>query len=261
MQPHAFATRLQSLAARSGIRLRGVVVCNNAEHPCPAPSAEMRFLRGSNELLDFSGYFEGLAHLLAHSPSVASGNVLFVNDTLVTKHAAGCILGRTLALDALLQQLHLPAMAGKADHYRSICLCNPWSGHATFITTFCFLLNARAIPAMGNLKADAVADGVFATTSLADPEWGQSMPAPFREHIRAHLVYGDSPYLWPSATTSTEEPLHKKACCVYFEGRLSGAIGSSGAMLPINSGPRSSADIVLSELASRALRLLTGALR
>lgn len=256
LRPDVFADRLRSLASRSGVVLHGVVVCNNAVHASGSMSGELEFLRGSNRFLDFSGYFEGLERLLAGHPKTAGGNVLFVNDTLVTKHAAACILGRVLGLDALLGKLRVPAMAGKVDPYGSICLRNPWSGHPSYVTTFCFMLNARALPSLRALLPQAIDDDVLSEAALDDDAWGRRMPAVFREHILAHLAYADSPYLWPGATTPGSDLLRKKACCVYFEGRLSGAIGSDGAIVPINSGPRSTADILVRETFSRVARSL-----
>jgi hypothetical protein len=136
-----FVASLQRIAQRHGVALRGVLVCNRAQE-LPAGLHELGFdaAAGSNALLDFSGFFEGLERLLATRPEAAAGNVLFVNDTLFTKHAAPCILGRVLRHDALLRQLKLPAIAGKLDPYRSICRQNPWSGDRGFVTTFCYLV-------------------------------------------------------------------------------------------------------------------------
>lgn len=258
LKPEPFTSSLEALASRSGVALRGVAVCNNAAHSWRSMPREIEILRGSNKLLDFSGFFEGLDHLLASHPEATNGNVLFVNDTLFTKHAASCILGRVLGIDALLRQLQVPAMAGKLDPYRSICIRSPWSGQSGYITSFCFLLNARALPIMQRLLTDASADGVFSEAALSDEAWGQRMPPVFREYIRAHLVHEGSPYLWPSAGARNANLLHKKACCMYFEGRLSGAIAAEGAMVPINSGPRSRAGVFVHESAARILRSLTG---
>jgi hypothetical protein len=261
LQPQDFVARLQALAARSGIRLQGMVVANNAAHPCPASTGELQFIQGSNELLDFSGFFEGHERLLSVWPEAAGDNLLFVNDTLFTKHAAGCILSHVLGLEGLMRELQLPAIGGKLDTYRSICLRNPWSGHGGFITTFCFLLNAAAQPALRRLRADAEADGVLVDAPPGDPAWGCGIPPAFREFIRAHVTYSASTYLWPSAPTSDAALLRRKACCVYFEGRLSGAIALEGAVLPINTGPRSRTDIFVREMAARAWRTLPGTAR
>ena len=145
--PDRVAASLQRIAQRHGVALRGVMVCNRAQQvPARLQDSGFDVAPGSNALLDFSGFFEGLERLLSTRPEAAAGNVLFVNDTLFTKHAASCILGRVLGLDALMRQLQVPAMAGKLDPYRSICRQNPWSGDRGFVTTFCYMLNARGLP-------------------------------------------------------------------------------------------------------------------
>jgi len=259
LPPAELIARLQASVARRGTHLRGIVVSNNPKHPLASPSIDFEVIRGSNAHLDFSGYFEGLERLLAVNPDAATGNVLFVNDSLIVKHAADCIIHRVLGLDSLLAQLKVPAIGGKLDPYRSICLRNPWSGHAGYVSSFCFLLNALAQSTIRGLLGGAAADGVLASSPLTDPAWGAGIPPVLREQIRAHLVYEGSPYLWQSSVDHPAEQILKKARCVYFESRLSGAIGSDGAVLPINSGPRSQANIFVRESLARIARALKGA--
>jgi hypothetical protein len=255
LAPDEFVRRLQSIAARATASLYGVVVSNRAGQATGA-LGEMQLVRGTNAHLDFSGYFEGLEHLLPMQAPVPEGNVLFVNDSLYTKHSAAAILPRVLSLDALLGQLRLPAMAGKLDPYRSICLRNPWSGQPSYISSFCFLLNAQALPALRRLPDDARADGVLSDLPVGDAGWATSLHPLMREQIHAHLVYRGSPYLWPGAQRSDDELVRKKARCVYFEHRLSGAVGLDGALVPINSGARSRAGVLLGETVARVSRAL-----
>ena len=210
--------------------------------------------QGSNALLDFSGFFEGLERLLATWPEAAAGNVLFVNDSLFTKHAASCIMGRVLGLDALLRQLQMPAMAGKLDPYRSICRQNPWSGDRGYITTFCFMLNARGLPIVQQLRSLAAEDDVFADAAVCDEAWGERTASGIaRVHPRAPGLES-FPYLWPAVASTPAQLLRKKAACVYLETRLSGAIGREGALVPINVGPRSTTDIFVREFLARLAR-------
>ena len=170
LEPQDFAARLRRAAQRHGHRLCGVVVSNNDRHHCPPldDADDLAYLRGSNEMLDFSGYLEGIEHLVSTlSPSDAD-NVLFVNDSLFTKHAAGCILRHVLRLDGLMRRLKQPAICGKWDPYRSICLRNPWSALPGFVTTFCFMLNARALPTMRALRDDAMTDDVLVEAPMQD---------------------------------------------------------------------------------------------
>lgn len=256
LQPAEFITELRTLASLCGTRLRGVVVSNNAAHSLVSPASDIDVIRGSNAHLDFSGYFEGLERMMATQPDTVPGNVLFVNDSLIMKHAAACILGRVLRLHKILAQITVPAIGGKLDPYRSICLRNPWSGHAGYVSSYCFLLNALAQPALRALLDNAAVDGVLAASPLAESEWGAGMSPVMRESIRAHLLYEGSPYLWKSSGRSDPQLILKKARCVYFESRLSGAIGSDGAVVPINSGPRSNAQILIAETFARVARTL-----
>jgi hypothetical protein len=185
--------------------------------------------------------------------------VLFINDSLLTKHAGGAILGRVLRSDALLRQLRVPAIAGKLDPYRSICLRNPWSGHAGYVSSFCFLLNGHALPVLRSLRRLASDDGVLATSPVQSDLWGTGLQPAMREFIRAHLVYHGSPYLWNANGAADASLVRKKASCVYFESRLSGAIGADGALVPINAGPRSRTGLFVSETLSRLARAITGA--
>lgn len=256
LRPEAFVAKLQSMASACGVTLRGVVVSNNMAHAWTAMPRGVEILRGSNQLLDFSGFFEGLDHLLVRDPEAAASNVMFVNDTLVTKHAATCILSRVLSLDVLLENLRVPAMGGKLDPYRAICMRNPWSGHPGYITSFCFVLNSLALPLMQQLAADAQADGVLGGTEVADANWGLQMPRELREMLRAHLLYPASPFLWPAARSSSPDLLRRKASSSYCEHRLSGHLGKSGVVVPINTGPRSSALIAISERMARLSRVI-----
>lgn len=250
-----FAAGLQRIATAHGVVLCGVVVSNNTAALPASLGPGLEAVRGSNDLLDFSGYFEGLERLLCVQTRVDSDNVLFVNDSLFTKHAASCILGRVVGLDALLRQLQVPAMAGKVTAYHSICRQNPWSGDRGYVSTYCYMLNARGLPIMRQLHSLAAEDDVFVDAPVSGEAWGRRMPLVLRESIRAHLCYRGSPYLWPAAASSQTELLRKKAVCVYLETRLSGAVGREGALVPINSGPRATTDIFVREYLARFTRM------
>jgi len=254
LPPDAFASKLRMLALRSRMELRGVVVGNNPAHACPAASDGLHHVRGSNSLLDFSGYFEGLEYLSAHDPDAAPHNVLFVNDSLITKHASGSIGTRVMALHQLLQQIKVPTIAGKIDPYRAFCLKNPWSGHTRYVSSFCFLLNPAGLPLLRRLPAEAEAAGLSAEINPIDDAWARGMPLDLRELIRSHLVYRGSPQRWPQAGAADSALIRRKAYCAFFEHRLSGLFGQTGVVVPINAGPRSTAAITASERVAAAVR-------
>lgn len=254
LAPIAFASHLDRLACRTQASLAGVIVDNQRGRRTPLADDRFALVAGSNTDLDFSGYQEGLARLREAHPEAAGRPVLFVNDSLFTKHAGVSIARRVLDLHRLLEQLQVPAIAGKRDPYRSIMSRNPWSGHHYYVSTFCFLLNALALPMLEALPLDAARDGLDPAQQIDDPAWAAGLPALMREFIRAHLTYVDSPYSWPRRGPADHGLIARKARCVYFEHRLSGAIGIAGAIVAINSGPRSSFQIALSEWLARAMR-------
>ena len=88
------------------------------------------------------------------------------------------------------------------------------------------------------------------------PDWGSPVGAGDARVYPRPLAYDRSAYLWRASAAAHAELIRKKAQCVYFEHRLSGSIGVDGALLPINSGPRSRVRIGVAETAARAVRAL-----
>jgi hypothetical protein len=254
--PAAFASHLHRAADGLRVALAGIIVDNLRERQTALADDRFAVIAGSNSDLDFSGYQEGLKRLVETQPDAAGRPVLFVNDSLLTKHAGAAIAQRVLELHRLLEQLQVPAIAGKRDPYRSIVSRNPWSGHAGYVSTFCFLLNARALPMLEALPLDATRDGLDPALPIDDDAWAAGLPALMREFVRAHLTYVGSPFSWPRGAPAERGLIARKARCVYFEHRLSGTIGVDGAIVPINTGPRSSLQIALHEWVARAARVL-----
>ncbi len=195
-------------------------------------------LPSDNVDFDFSAYFAGAQAALDRG--LGTGPVLFLNDTLFTDHAAQAHFQAIWRQLGLIADIELPAIAGKADPYTTVCLQNPWSGLGVYMTTFCFILNAPALPVLLELRSLAEQDGVTHANNIDSPEWGQQLPPAFRQFLKAALVYPRSPYLWYRLRggSYSSAQLRSKARCIYFEHRLSGAIGRAGCLLPANAGPR-----------------------
>lgn len=261
LDPVDFSRRLAALAAKSGHGLEGVIVCNAPGSRLDGAPTGIAVLEGTNETLDFSAYFEGLGTFGA----LVDGPVLFVNDSLFTKHDAKAVLGMVLALVPLVAQSHCAALAGVSHPYMTACLRNPWSGDGRYISSFCFLANRPACDILLRMQQWAIEDGLppSPTAALSDDDWGMRLSPPFREMIRTHLVYDPSPYAWPRARArdGVELLAWKKARCVYFEHRLSGAIGIEGALLPVNAGPRAGLKLLLAEQRAAFFRKLRSSVR
>ncbi len=235
--PQDMKVRIQKLMRDSSIKVTGWVVSALLKEESDLGEG-WTALPSDNVDFDFSAYFAGaraaLDRGLGHEP------VLFLNDTLFTDHAAQAHFRAIWRQLGLVADIELPAIAGKADPYTTVCLQNPWSGLGVYMTTFCFILNAPALPVLLGLRSLAEHDGVTHEHDIATPAWGHGLPPAFRQFLKAALVYPRSPYLWYRLRggSYSSAQLRSKARCIYFEHRLSGAIGQSGCLLPANAGPR-----------------------
>lgn len=213
-------------------------------------------LPSDNLDFDFSSYLTGAEAVV--SRNLGDRPVLFLNDTLFTEHAAAANLRAVCRQIGLIRELELPAIAGKADAYSTVCLRNPWSSLPLYVTTFCFLLNPQGLALLQRLREFAEADKVTHEYGVDSSEWGSKMPGQLRQFIKSALVYRDSEYLWYRLHQGTYSPqqLRSKARCIYFEHRLSGAIGEVGCIVPSNAGPRWSLYIAVHERIFRLRQVL-----
>ncbi len=248
LSPKEFTNWLEKQARANKISLAGVIVCNNPKHSTEVESRQIRTIQGTNDCLDYSGYFEGLDYVLKNRADSDSQAVLFVNDSLITKHCGELVLKETLKHFNLANEINCPAMVGKADEYFAICLKNPWSQLNKYISSYCFILNNAGIEIFRQLPQLAESDNVLLPNRIQNPDWGNNIATGFCELIRAHLVYKSSPFYWPGQSGfCDEEIIRKKALCCYYEHKLSGMIGARGALVPINAGFRTKLKIWLGE--------------
>jgi len=150
----------------------------------------------------------------------------------------------------------LPAMAGKTDLYTTMCLRSPWSGLDRYVTTFCFVVNPQSLQMMLQLRDWASEDDVTHEHDIHSTSWGTRLPGQFRQFVKANIAHSCSPYLWYRLRDKPHAPeqLRSKARCIYFEHRLSGAVGQAGCLLPTNAGPRWRTYLAAHELLSHLWR-------
>lgn len=247
--------RVQRLLADEQLKIAGFVVSSLHEREVDLGDG-WTALPSDNLDFDFSAYLTGARTVVERG--YASQTVLFINDTLFTDHAAYANFRAAWRQRGLIGEIEIPAIAGKADAYTTMCLRNPWSGLGLYITSFCFLLNAHALTLMLRLREFAEEDGVTHEVDVNTANWGAPLPGAFRQFIKAALVYPSSPYLWYRLRSGSYSPaqLRSKARCIYFEHRLSGAIAAAGCLLPSNAGPRWGVYLALSERLFRLRRRL-----
>jgi hypothetical protein len=208
-------------------------------------------LPADNIDFDFSAYFVGAEAVLTRHPDAKA--VLFINDTLFTNHAAEANFKAVWRHVGLIQEIEIPAIAGKADRYTTICLKNPWSGLDSYISTFCFLLNIQGLEIMGQLRIEAAKDDITFEHSLKSSAWGARLPSAFRQFLKANLLYRSSPYLWYRLRNNiyTDDKLLSKSRTIYFEHRISGEIGRLGCLVPSNAGSRWNTYLAVHELCKK----------
>ena len=197
-----------------------------------------RLVPTDNLDFDFSAYLTGAERVNLHHPEARV--IIFVNDTLFTNHAPRANFTALLRHAALIKELEIPAICGKADLYATICLKNPWSELDRYITSYCFMLNRKSLEIMLELRALAEQDGVTHTVSVDSSTWGRGLPKAFHQFVKANLVYDSSSYLWYRLREAkfTTEQISSKARAIYFEHKLSGSVAKAGCMVPTNAGHR-----------------------
>jgi hypothetical protein len=227
--PAHVAATLACLGRETGSDFGGVIV-DNAGTAKDAHIPGWRVIPGSNALMDFSGYCEGLSALGTHQDAV-----LVLNDTLFTDHNAGFMLARLLRYRDFIAACDTPAIAGKVDHYFSVCFANPWSGANAYVSSFAFLLSAKALPILPRLYAEV--DEIMGDPALAlgDPGWAPGLDPQFRAYLRLHLLTDFDPRSWYrlKAGAVAADVLARKARCVYLEHRLSGEIARKGVIVSL----------------------------
>jgi hypothetical protein len=254
ISPADIAKLLADYGRCLGVHFHGSIIANG-RHDLTGVGADWTVRKGSNAELDFSAYQEGLEALGQTRDSIP-GVVLFINDTAFQKHH-GLEIVRSLMhyLDPVADCV-VPAMAGKADAYDNICYRSPWSGLPVYLSTFCFLLNRPALPAIAGVLSYVDADLGDKTIDLDDPTWGLGLETAFREYLRSHLTYSGISNSWYQLTQKryNRRLISQKARAVYYEHRLSGDIGSNGVLFNIYPTLRSKLQFFLHEQQAKVKR-------
>ena len=254
LTPKDMHLRLKKLIDKYKFNAHGFIISSQAQKEQDMGSG-WTLLPSDNIDFDFSAYFVGAEAVIARHPDAKA--VLFINDTLFTNHAAEANFRAVWRHVGLIQEIEIPAIAGKADRYTTICLKNPWSGLNSYISTFCFLLNLQALEIMRQLRIEADKDDITFEHGLKSSAWGARLPSAFRQFLKANLLYRSSPYLWYRLRNNiyTDDQLLSKARTIYFEHRISGEIGRLGCLVPSNAGPRWNSYLVFHELCKKLLSM------
>ena len=255
LPPRHLHEKLERIAKKIGVSLSGVIVVNRADFDLD-PIPGWRVVRGTNDTMDFSAYYEGIRSLAA---PLEGHCLLVLNDTVFTDHHAYWNIKETLKYRIFVGQVDRPCIAGKVDDYPSICFSNPWSGLNAYVSSYCFLLNqegARTFEQVYERLPDELPDG---NISVQDPQWGTHLDPALRHYLRLHLTTDYDPNSWYKANHyhRSSDILKKKARCVYLEHRLSGEIGKSGIIIATNAWAKSKIKLFLMERTHKIFRMLS----
>ena len=234
IEPRKLAEKISRVCRRYGLHhVGGVVVSNNQLHSLPLDTKEWSFVRGTNECLDFSAYFEGSRCIQSASEQI--GSVIVLNDSLFTRHSAMATFGALVRVLPIVDQCSMPVIAGKVDRYFSICFENPWSSLPVYVSSYCFAINRLGIECLSRLPTLTIHDFQFQPFGSRPLGQAPLAMARFFGFVSLH-VNPQSPYAWhqTKSCSGSLQLLRQKARCIYYEHRLSGEIGLAGAIVPIN---------------------------
>lgn len=243
VKPKLILDKFLKFSNQYNLNIRGVLVQNN-DNIIDYKYKNWIILKGTNKMLDFSAYYEGLTYF--QNELTEGDPILFFNDTLFLKHDFYFSLKELFKYLDLITEIQLNAMVGFKSNYNSICLVNPWSNIDAFIPTYVFLINYNAICVFNNILHE-----IYSLNLEMNEEIFDSLPisSKFKELLKAHTFYSKSPITWKNSNINSLDIqlLCKKALCVYFEHKLSGEIGSNGGLIFLNASRRFQIHFLLRE--------------
>lgn len=236
---------IRRLFASNLFNLRMLVVVHNGDYVelnlenYTDLAGRVHQVNGSNSLLDFSAFHEGLDSL--NDGEMESG-VLFMNDSLFTKLPSWWIL-RRLSLDLVhAQRVDVPCMVGFGADYRFFLQSNPWSKAQSYTCSACFFANDKAIGILRSLIACCMAAFPNDTFEKNTEDIGLKLTkltgARFHSYLKLILLNSTGGVWRPTFSVGHIPHMQlRKAICFYLEHRFSGEIQlADGGLVFINRG-------------------------
>ena len=220
---------------REELKFIGIVVDNKKQHQNIYQHKSWTVINGSNEINEFSAYQEGMSHARTFGVNMKTP-MMIINDSLFTKHCYGYLIKEFIKNITILNFFEEPLMIGMKSYYSSICLTNPWSNTTSFIPSYIFLINYRALELFETLPDYALKDGIMFNEKKY---FGKDLKMQFLSLITYHSLKANERST-QKTTNMIDNDLEilKKARCIYFEHRLTGLIGENGILFYLNDGWR-----------------------
>jgi hypothetical protein len=222
LAPKWLARIISLLALILRIDLESVVIVDNRSKLSGIFDDKFTVIPGSNSLYDFSGYFEGLNHLLGRVGRIES--VLFINDSIFIKHSFIYVIYKLARFSQFIRNSSIPTISGVCETYKSVLFVNPLSNINVYISTYAFVLNKGSIDILSEIFTRQL-------YRFDDDK--------FNEFVHLHLNEPSySINIFSAVSNLSLEQLNKKIHSIKFEHCLSGIIAKRGCIVPINATAR-----------------------
>jgi hypothetical protein len=202
------------------IRINKCIVVDNKNLGESVQDSIFKVVNGSNLVMDFSAWREGIAELenFVSEPK----HVVLLNDTFFLSHPYAHMFRFFKKSIGFFEDIELPLISGELHPYRSAILTNPTTGNESYISSFAFALNGEAI----KFYKKTYDDNAFDFSDVR-----------FEEFLRLHTT--EKFFSCNIAGRNfTDSHRSQKMLAIKFEAYLSGQIFENGLIFPTNATSR-----------------------
>jgi HJR/Mrr/RecB family endonuclease len=118
ISPEILINKFTKIAKKYHLKFRGVIITNNIKYNTNQNIDNWLISSGSNSILDFSAYFEGIE--LINDKISNNSHILFFNDTLLLKHDFNFSLNEIFKYIDLMNEIEVESIIGYKSNYNSI---------------------------------------------------------------------------------------------------------------------------------------------
>jgi hypothetical protein len=225
---------VQRLYTSTHFSVKAVVVVQNKEsQPLGLALKNVFCIPGTNSLLDFSAYIEGLNFLKEQN---IDDSALFLNDTLFTKLPTAYILKRMSETIPLSQCISAPCVVSFRSKYGFFLQRNPWSNFHEHLCTATFFANSHATSLLIKTYYE-LNDKLKKVAHINDESIETLIGKKFAGYLNLVLFSSNANWKPEIGPTLFKQLRNKKALCFYLEHYFSSLIqNSDGGIVYINLG-------------------------
>lgn len=210
-----------------------VIVQNRCLHQIATELSNVYCLPGTNSLLDFSAYIEGLNFLKLKN---IDDSALFLNDTLFTKLPTTYILKRMSETIPQSQSILEPCAVSFKSNYSFFLQRNPWSHFYDHLCTAVFFANRHAASLLLSAYND-LNNKLNQIGEISYEDLEAIIGKKFSTYLTLVLFSSNANWKPQIEPNQSKKLKNKKALCFYLEHYFSSLIqNSNGGVIYINLG-------------------------